>query len=98
MAGSAAGYRLEKNAGKEKIAPRSGAVCVAAVLLAGLLCAGAVFAADDLDVLQRRFDAEQDGVRKAKLLQRLGDRQFAKERDAARANDYSAVGLVMEKY
>jgi len=71
---------------------------VAALLMAVLLCAGALFAADNLEVLQRRFDAEQDGVRKAKILQRLGDLQFAKERDAARANDYSAVGLVMEKY
>ena len=98
MAGSAADPRFEKEVGKEKITPRSGAVCVAALLMAVLLCAGAVFAADDLEVLQRRFDAEQDGVRKAKILQRLGDLQFAKERDAARANDYSAVGLVMEKY
>jgi hypothetical protein len=98
MAGSAADPRFEKEAGKEKIISRSGAVCVAALLMAVLLCAGAVFAADDLDALQRRFDAEQDGVRKAKILQKLGDAQFAKERAAARANDYSAVGLVMEKY
>ena len=27
-----------------------------------------------------------------------GDAQFAKEREYARANDYSAVGLMMEKY
>ncbi len=98
MAGSTAGHRLEKDAAKEKVTPRSGAVCVAALLMAVLLCAGVVFTADNLEVLQRRFDAEQDGVRKAKILQRLGDLQFAKERDAARANDYSAVGLVMEKY
>src|SRR5882724_4948164 len=98
MAGSAADPRFEKEVGKEKIIPRSGAVCVATLLMAVLLCAGAVFAADDLDTLQRRFDAEPDGVRKAKLLQKLGDAQFAKERAAARANDYSAVGLVMEKY
>ena len=34
----------------------------------------------------------------AKLLQKLGDAEFEKERAAARANDYSAVGLEMEKY
>src|SRR5258708_17634360 len=98
MAGSAAGHRLEKDAGKEKVTPRSGALCVATLLMAVLLCAGASLAVDNLDVLQRRFDAEHDGVRKAKMLQKLGDAQFAKERDAARVNDYSAVGLVMEKY
>src|SRR6266436_5088910 len=98
MAGSAADPRFEKEVGKEKVTPRSGAVCVAALLMAVLLCAGAVFAADDLEVLQRRFDVEQDGVRKAKILQKLGDAQFAKERQAAKANDYSTVGLVMEKY
>ena len=32
------------------------------------------------------------------MLQRLGDAQFAKEREAAKGNDYSAVGLQMEKY
>jgi hypothetical protein len=69
-----------------------------ALLAAVLLCAATGFVADDLDMLQQRFDAEHDGVRKAKMLQRLGDAQFAKERGDARANDYVAVGLVMEKY
>jgi len=71
---------------------------VAILLATVLLFAGATPAVDDLDTLQRRFDAEHDGVRKAKILQKLGDAQFAKERQAAKANDYSTVGLVMEKY
>ena len=57
-----------------------------------------MFATDELGTLQQRFDAEHDGVRKAKMLQKLGDAQFAKERQEAKANDYVAVGLEMEKY
>lgn len=53
---------------------------------------------EDLEHLQDRFDKETDGVRKAKLLEKLGDAQFDKERDAAKAGDYTTVGLVMEKY
>jgi hypothetical protein len=98
MAGSAANPRLEKDAGKEKIALRTAASSATALLAAMLLCAATGFAADELGTLQRRFDAEHDGVRKAKMLQKLGDAQFAKERQDARANDYVAVGLVMEKY
>jgi hypothetical protein len=54
--------------------------------------------AEDLEHLQERFDKETDGVRKAKLLEKLGDAQFEKEREAAKAGDYTTVGLVMEKY
>jgi hypothetical protein len=98
MAGSAANPRLEKDAGKEKITLRTAANGATALLAAMLLCVATGFAADDLGMLQQRFDAERDGVRKAKMLQKLGDAQFAKERQDARANDYVAVGLVMEKY
>jgi hypothetical protein len=98
MAGSAAYPRLEKDAGKEKITLRMAASGATALLAAMLLCAATVFAADELGTLQQRFDAEHDGVRKAKMLQKLGDAQFAKERQEARANDYVAVGLEMEKY
>ncbi len=98
MAGSAEDPRLEKDAGKEKINPRTAGQSVTALLAAVLLCAGVGLAADDLGVLQQRFDAEHDGVRKAKMLQRLGNAQFEQEREAAKANDYLAVGLVMEKY
>jgi hypothetical protein len=98
MAGAAAYPGLEKDAGKEKITLRTAASGAKALLAAMLLCAAAGFAADDLGTLQQRFDAEHDGVRKAKMLQKLGDAQFAKEREQAKANDYVAVGLVMEKY
>jgi hypothetical protein len=98
MAGAAAYPRLEKDAGKEKINHRTAGRSVTALLPALLLCAGVALATEDLAVLQQRFDAEHDGVRKAKMLQKLGDAQFAKERQAAKENDYQAVGLVMEKY
>jgi hypothetical protein len=97
MAGSAADHRFEKDSGKETLTRRP-AAGYAILLAAALLCVGAARPADDLDTLQRRFDGERDGVHKAKLLQKLGDAQFAKEREAAKANDFSTVGLVMEKY
>jgi hypothetical protein len=67
------------------------------------LCVAYMFAAnagavEELAQLQQHFDQETDGVRKAKLLRKLGDAQFSREREAAAANDYVTVGLVMEKY
>jgi len=53
---------------------------------------------DTLEDLQRRFDNEPDAVSKAKMLQRLGDAQFLREREAEKAGDYDTVGFVMEKY
>src|ERR1700747_974844 len=53
---------------------------------------------DTLEELQRRFDDERDGVSKAKLLQRLGDAQFDREREASKAGDYETADFVMEKY
>ncbi len=85
MAGSATDPRLEKDAGKEKVNLRTASQGVTALLAAVLFCAAAGLATDDLAVLQQRFDAERDGVRKAKMLQKLGDAQFAKEREAAKA-------------
>lgn len=96
MAGSAT-YQCSKKKAAKKITLKLAGGC-AAILLAALLCAGTGFAADDLTALQERFDHETDGVRKAKLLQKLGDAQFNKEREAAKANDFTTVGLVMEKY
>lgn len=98
MAGATAYPGLEKDAGKEKITLRMACSGATALLAAMLLCAATVFAADELSTLQQRFDAEHDGVRKAKMLQKLGDAQFTKERQKARDNDYTAVGLEMEKY
>lgn len=56
------------------------------------------YSSDTLEELQRRFDSEPDGVSKAKLLHRLGDAQFDREREASKAGDYQTAGFVMEKY
>jgi hypothetical protein len=67
---------------------------IASAALACLVLA----AADRVSDLQARFDVENNSVRKAKLLQKLGDEQFAETRLASQANDYKTVGLIMEKY
>jgi hypothetical protein len=48
--------------------------------------------------LQAEFDREASAVHKAKLLEKLGDAQFAQSRDAGKSSDYSAVDISMEKY
>jgi hypothetical protein len=100
MAGSATHHCSKKDARKKKVSPllRAAMRCAAVLLAAALLCAGAEGSAEDLEQLQQRFDHETDGVKKAKALQKLGDAQFNKEREASKANDYLTVGLVMEKY
>jgi hypothetical protein len=100
MASATAHHRAEENTGQEKIGGIGRAWRRSSVLLfcAGLILAMSTRAVDDLAQLQQRFDRETDGVRKAKLMRKLGDAQFAKERQAAAANDYVTVGLVMESY
>ena len=51
-----------------------------------------------LEELQRRFDNEADGVNKAKMLPKLGNAQFQREREAEKAGDYETAGFIMEKY
>jgi hypothetical protein len=68
------------------------------ILSAAALACLAVAAADKVSDLQARFDVETNSVRKAKLLQKLGDEQFAETRLASQANDYKTVGQIMEKY
>jgi hypothetical protein len=53
---------------------------------------------DDVNALQARFDRENNSVRKAKLLEKLGDAQLEVTRRASQANDYKTIGFVMEKY
>jgi hypothetical protein len=65
---------------------------------AALACLAVGAAADRVSDLQARFDLETNSVRKAKLLQKLGDEQFAETRLASQANDYRTVGQIMEKY
>jgi hypothetical protein len=69
--------------------------CCSLLLLVPAWTVGPV---DTLDELQRKFDRETDGVNKAKMLRRLGDAQFDREREAAKAGDYETAALVMEKY
>ena len=100
MAGSATHHCSKKDARKKKVSPSLLVAmrCAAVLFAATLLCAGTEGAVESLEQLQQRFDHETDGVRKSKALQKLGDAQFNKEREAANANDYVTVGLVMEKY
>ena len=55
-------------------------------------------ATESLGNLQSRFDRETNGVRKAKLLEKLGNAQLEETRRAGKAGDYTAVGLTLEKY
>ena len=48
--------------------------------------------------LQKRFDHEMNAVHRAKMLEKLGDAQFAETRRAFKANDLVTVGIVLEKY
>jgi hypothetical protein len=68
------------------------------LLSAAALACLIVAAADKVSELQARFDQESNSVHKAKLLEKLGDEQFAETRLASQANDYKTVGQVMEKY
>lgn len=70
---------------------------VTTVLLVATLSAP-VLRADKLSELQMRFDAETNGVRKAKILQHLGDAEFAEAARAEKTGDFQAVDLLMEKY
>lgn len=55
-------------------------------------------AADKLSELQDRFDRDAKGVTKAKLLEKLGDAQFAAARTAEHHDDYSTADLILEKF
>lgn len=63
-----------------------------------LACAAYGRAADQVSELQARFDHENNSVRKAKLLEKLGDAQFDATRQASQASDYQGVDLILEKY
>src|SRR6267142_2551462 len=71
-----------------------GAVCGLLLFLAILPPGGTESLAD----LQARFDRETNGVRKAKLIEKLGDAQLEEARRAGKAGDYNAVGMTLEKY
>jgi len=98
MAGATAHYCSEKDA-REKEVVSFAAIVAAFLLLCTIgLTAAASRPADTLEQLQQKFDKETDGVRKAKQIQKLGDAQFVKEREATKAGDFVTAGVVMEKY
>jgi hypothetical protein len=69
------------------------------MMLGAMVPAGSTHAVtEDVNALQARFDHETNSVRKAKLLERLGDAQLELTRRASQTNDYKTIGLVMEKY
>ncbi len=71
-----------------------GAVWGLLVLLAILPPGGALSLAE----LQARFDRETNGVRKAKLIEKLGDAELEETRRAGKAGDHNSVGMTLEKY
>jgi hypothetical protein len=73
-------------------------VRLAVFLGSAFFACATMFAGEKVEELQARFDHETDAVRKAKLLEKLGDAQFAEARKFGGGQDYSAVGLTMEKY
>src|ERR1700732_3365896 len=63
-----------------------------------MMCGVAVPATDKLAEMQAHFDHETNPVRRAKMLEKLGDAEFDEARRAFKANDLSTVGIVLEKY
>jgi succinate dehydrogenase flavin-adding protein (antitoxin of CptAB toxin-antitoxin module) len=63
-----------------------------------MCCVAGAAGADKLGEMQARFDHENNPVRRAKLLEKLGDAEFDEARRAFKANDLSTVGIVLEKY
>jgi hypothetical protein len=78
--------------------PRAAQRVALPILMAALCGVVGVGAADKLSELQSRFDSETKGVHKAKMLQRLGDAEFEEATRAEKADDYTTVDLIMEKY
>jgi hypothetical protein len=78
--------------------PRAAHRVALPILMAALCGIAVAVAADKLSELQSRFDSETNGVHKAKMLQRLGDAEFEEASRAEKADDYTTVDLIMEKY
>lgn len=68
------------------------------LLLIAALPSPALTATDPVAELQARFDHENNSVRKAKLLEKLGDAQFDATRHASQAQDFQSVDMILEKY
>jgi hypothetical protein len=67
------------------------------VFLLFMVCAP-LMAVERLQDLQERFDKETHAGNKVKILDKLGAAQFAAASSAAKAEDYSTVGLTFEKF
>jgi hypothetical protein len=72
-------------------------LCCAALLPYGVLGSVPV-EKEKLADLQARFDKESNAVHKAKLLEKLGAAQFDETRRLEKSGDFSAVGLLWEKF
>jgi len=66
------------------------------ILFAVFCCA--VFAADKLSELQTRFDSEPNSVHKARMIEKLGDAEFAEAGREEKAGNYAVADLIFEKY
>ncbi len=77
--------------------PRGARQLLCAMTLS-VLAAGAAPARESIAELQARFDREPDIVRKAKLLQKLGDAQFEQARREGDAGNYDAVIKLFATY
>jgi hypothetical protein len=66
--------------------------------LAIVLLAATPAAAQSVAELQTRFDNETNSVHKARLLEKLGDAQFAEARRAGKEGDNNTVDATLEKY
>src|SRR5258708_12713820 len=74
---------------------RGPVVLLAAALLS---CAGSLAVVDKLKELQEHFDPANHAGAKIKDLQKLGALQFDASTQASKAGDYTAMGLIFEKY
>ncbi len=62
-----------------------------------MVCAP-LMAVERLQNLQERFDKETHAGNMVKMLDKLGAAQFAAASSAAKAEDYTTVGLTFEKF
>ena len=76
---------------------RPGFPSAGAVFLLFMVCAP-LMAVERLQDLQERFDKEMHAGNKVRILDKLGAAQFAVASSAAKAEDYSTVGLTFEKF
>jgi len=72
--------------------------CAPLILAMTFLTLPPAVAQETVTSLQAHFDHENNSVKKAKLLVKLGDAEFEEARRAEKAGDNNAVDATMEKY